>query len=262
MLVLANKNDQNRILQYLNNNHLINIFIIGDILNYGFDQSFQKVYYEVKDDNICAVGLVFYQNFIVYSNEDYDYEAMYQCYLSNGCQLLMGNEFSVSCLLDHFDTGKYFIKRQTFSVLVTKQRLHFDPTVKIAHCDDVDDIIASHKSIEEFKDLYNDKLKELIVNRITSKEGKHYIIKKDNMVIAHANTAACTTNSCIVGGVFTMPSYRNNGYASTVLESLCSDMIDSGITPCLFYDNKKAESIYLKLGFKPMDNWLIIGEKR
>ncbi len=65
----------------------------------------------------------------------------------------------------------------------------------------------------------------------------------------------------MVVGVATLKEYRGGGLMSKCLSKLCVDVMSEGKMLCLFYDNPKAGSIYHKLGFKTIDNWMMITER-
>jgi hypothetical protein len=45
---------------------------------------------------------------------------------------------------------------------------------------------------------------------------------------------------------------------SVCLSSLCRDLLGEGKTLCLFYDNPRAGSVYHRLGFETIDQWLML----
>lgn len=64
----------------------------------------------------------------------------------------------------------------------------------------------------------------------------------------------------MVVGVATAKSYRKQGRVSRCLTTLCSDVMAEGKSLCLFYDNPEAGKIYHRLGFKTIDNWVMVTE--
>lgn len=68
------------------------------------------------------------------------------------------------------------------------------------------------------------------------------------------------SKSAMVIDVATVKEYRNKGLMSKCLSKLCMDVMSEGKTLCLFYDNPKAGSVYHKLGFNTIDNWMMITE--
>jgi predicted GNAT family acetyltransferase len=92
-----------------------------------------------------------------------------------------------------------------------------------------------------------------IANRIRSGEGVHAFILRDGVIAAHGNTSGTTEKTAIIGGVYTMPKYRRNGFASQIVSVLARHLLAAGRMPLLLYDNPSAGSIYQKLGFTSVD---------
>ena len=110
--------------------------------------------------------------------------------------------------------------------------------------------------IEEFE---RPSTKKEIEDRIEEKSGRVYFIEdSEGNMLSVAQTTAETSQSAMVVGVATAKGYRNRGLMSACLSKLCRDVLSEGKTLCLFYDNPKAGSVYLGMGFEPVDNWVMI----
>ena len=70
-------------------------------------------------------------------------------------------------------------------------------------------------------------------------------------IVAKANTNAIGINKVQIGGVYTHPLYRRNGYAAALVTALSNRAIRSGKEPVLFVKEKNmpAFSLYQKIGF-------------
>lgn len=100
-----------------------------------------------------------------------------------------------------------------------------------------------------------------IEHKIKTKTGRIYYIENDNgEIVSIAQTTAENSKSAMVVGVATLEGYRGLGYMSKCLSTLCKDVTAEGKTLCLFYDNPMAGRIYHRLGFKTIDNWMMITE--
>ena len=73
----------------------------------------------------------------------------------------------------------------------------------------------------------------------------------NGMPMAKANTNAIGFRCVQIGGVYTHPLYRRNGYAESLVTALCNRAIRAGKTPVLFVKEKNipAISLYRKIGF-------------
>ena len=98
-----------------------------------------------------------------------------------------------------------------------------------------------------------------IEDRIEEKSGRVYFIEDGSgKMLSVAQTTAENSKSAMVVGVATAKGYRDQGLMSACLSKLCWDVLGEGKTLCLFYDNPKAGSVYLGMGFEPVDNWVMI----
>ena len=81
----------------------------------------------------------------------------------------------------------------------------------------------------------------------------------DGDIVAKANTNAIGINCVQIGGVYTHPLYRRNGYAAALVTALCNRALRSGKKPVLFVKEKNmpALTLYQKLGFEECGHYAI-----
>ena len=81
----------------------------------------------------------------------------------------------------------------------------------------------------------------------------------DGEIVAKANTNAIGINCVQIGGVYTHPLYRRNGYAGTLIQSLCNRATRANKQPVLFVKEKNtpAFNLYQKLGFEECGRYAI-----
>ncbi len=77
--------------------------------------------------------------------------------------------------------------------------------------------------------------------------------------VAKANTNAIGYNCIQIGGVYTHPLYRRNGYAGALVHELCLRAARAHRTPVLFVKEKNtpAHTLYQKLGFTECGRYAI-----
>ncbi len=86
-------------------------------------------------------------------------------------------------------------------------------------------------------------------------DGRVFVVEIENQIVCSVLTNAETRALAMIGGVYTPPAHRGNGYASTAMVGLCHSLIADGIRPVLYYDNPGAGAIYRRLGFKDIGLW-------
>lgn len=86
-----------------------------------------------------------------------------------------------------------------------------------------------------------------------------FALTVDGDIVAKANTNAIGINCVQIGGVYTHPLYRRNGYAGALVTALCNRALRSGKQPVLFVKEKNtpAFSLYQKLGFEECGRYTI-----
>lgn len=98
-----------------------------------------------------------------------------------------------------------------------------------------------------------------IVLRQILKNQLCFALTVDGEIVAKANTNAIGINCVQIGGVYTHPLYRRNGYAGALVQSLCNRALRAHKQPVLFVKEKNlpAFSLYQKLGFEECGHYVI-----
>ncbi|MEM3014239.1 MAG: GNAT family N-acetyltransferase [Candidatus Bathyarchaeia archaeon] len=106
------------------------------------------------------------------------------------------------------------------------------------------------EDLDEASKNFGEELKNLIQNAIN--RGFAYGAYENGLLASCATVSEHLENVAIIRGVFTIPSLRNRGLASSVCSALIDELIKSGKTPMLWVskDNLPALKLYKKLGFK------------
>ncbi len=272
MIRKLTESDRQNVIKYLKQEPEINLFILGDIENYGFQTDSQDIWADISEnDEYQAVLLRYYNSYILYTHNSNNYD------YSN-----FANQIKTAIASKIADTisAKKEIMDKLYPLLETKEDFsrkscyfskcnRIDPAFPVSNLDKVKYATTDH--IEEIAEFMNEKIVEFGTLRnldsmrkaIETGSGSIVYMKdtKTNKPIATASTAAENTYSAMIVGVATDPDYRNKGYASACVYKLTKKLIDEGRTACLFYDNPKAGNIYKKLGFVDIDKWDMVNKK-
>lgn len=259
MLIKASEKDRENILNYCLKEPIFNIFIIGDIENFGFSSPYQDVWYEESKEEIRGVVLRYHNNLIIYSYLlDLDVSLIYPLIDQYNIEIVSGEEE----IIDKIEAslwGKFFRNDMNFCQHEkTSSLVEIKEEIIVASDKDAMKIAIAYGDIEEFKFLYSrdvDKRYEQILERIESGEGKHFIILDHKGIISHGNTSAENTMSAMIGGIFTRKDKRNKGFANQIIFALVKDLKNRNKEIALFYKNEKEGQIFKKLGFKQIGNW-------
>lgn len=257
------EDDRSMVMDYLSEEASINLFMIGDIESFGFEEDFQEVWGQFTDEGqLEGVLLRYNENHIPYfKSDDFDTSGFKEIILSKKGKIFISGKESVmkkfdGILPDHKVKSTYFCELKDPTSLDLELR---DSSVKIAREEDAQIIQDLIEQIDEFPPI--DNAVERTAHKLKTKAGRiYYMDNEQGEVITVAQTTAENSKSAMVVGVATAEAYRKQGLVSRCLTTLCSDVMAEGKTLCLFYDNPDAGKIYHRLGFKTIDNWVMVTE--
>jgi predicted GNAT family acetyltransferase len=240
-------------MEYLKREPEFNLFIIGDIERYGYDNYFLNIWADInKRGNIEGILLKYFEFLIFYSNGKFDV-----------------NEFAM--FIKQLNYIEISGKKENVEKLATKLNLEKKRVVKFCKLDSQRALISDNKNINikkirftninkvaklyEVIDEFENTTVESIKNGL--KTGRGYCIEMNRQVVAMAKSTSENKSHAMIVGVGTHPNYRNQGYATKCIVKICKELLDEKKIPCLFYDNEEAAKIYKKLGFQELGKWII-----
>lgn len=257
MIRLLNEKDRFKVLDYLYQEAEYNIFLIGDIETFGFDQKFQRVYGEFDDFNtLLSVFLRYYENAVFYSHINHFNLDYLDIFKKDPFDYISGK----SSIMEKIDP---YLKNYHL------ERMFFCSANQLINNDDENFKFDQLKTEEDAGKLY-DFLVGIDEFGIDRKDKNHFIeskmkalnmgitlyIEKDNHIISTVSTTAETTKNAMVVAVATLESERHQGYASKLMKQLMKIYLeDKKKSLCLFYNNPEAGKIYLRLGFVNLGTW-------
>lgn len=262
MIKKLREEDRNQVLTYLYQEPAINIFIIGDIENFGFDVDFQDVWADYENNQIQNVLLRYKENVIYYAHKDYFNKDFLPIIKEINPQFISAKYSLMELIKPHFTSYKekpmYFCQADKASSSINDDRI-----IDLQTPEQARKVFQLLHNIEEFDSMKNQSEEEFVVSKLQSiKHSKCYFIEEDDKCVSTVATVADTTVSAMVVAVATDPNYRKKGYASLLMNKLLDEYINNrNKSLCLFYDNPEAGKIYHRLGFKDIDKWVMLVRK-
>lgn len=252
MIVQCCEKDRNIVMDYLNVDRVLNLFFVGDIENFGFENDFQKIFMDLENDKIKTVYLLFHDSFLITSQTgDFNQEFIDECIEKYHILNFSGEEKLVEKInLEGFKNDDCYFCKMTKS-----NQLPIDLKINIATLDTVEKVESIHNQIFG---LSKSGLKE----SISTNTGRTYYFEKDDKIVSVASSTAETEGLAMVVGVCTLDDHRNCGYASQLVSKLCNDLLNEKKVPCLFYNNPDAGKIYHRLGFEDIGRWALRRNER
>ncbi|SHI16462.1 hypothetical protein SAMN02745823_02933 [Sporobacter termitidis DSM 10068] len=253
--------DRERILEYIAREPEVNIFIRGDIENFGVQCREVSVWVNEAGGAWDSVALRFFDDFVVYSQTPgYDAAAVAALLKAQNAQMISGKAAVVARL------EEYFPERRLRSMVLTKCTtvkeafaVSGDITLRKLAPDDAEDIVDLMMQIDEFRQSYGDRAVSIAKTRTNlSRGGTYFGAYTGGTLVSSASTGAENSMSAMVVGVATRPGFRGRGYASAVVSKLCEAAFQAGKEfLCLFYDNPQAGRIYNRIGFDPCEEYAL-----
>ncbi|MET3729059.1 putative GNAT family acetyltransferase [Fictibacillus halophilus] len=256
MIVKLDQTWHEKVMDYLSEEPALNLFIIADIENFGYETDSQDVWADVDDNGtITGILLRYKGNYLPYGKGEINAQAFSE--IINGdtsYEMLSGKKEITEQFIPFLNFER--TKELYFAELKDAKSLNKKiPRQNILQAEpkDVDSLMELKYLIKEFS--IGKTARESLEQALTTKTGRTYFIKEEDVVVSCASSTAENSVSAMIVGVCSHPEKRNKGYASLCMEALCNDILAEGKTLCLFYDNPKAGSIYKRLGFEDIGFW-------
>lgn len=259
MIRRLTEKDHEKTMNLLNEKPAENLFILGDIEAFGYEQDFQTLWGDFSNSgDLRAVMLKYQQNFIPYASGPFDTEGFANV-INNHPEFheLSGLNRITEQIEPHIQ--HHLQKKRTLHYAKCDSKANLgEPTnlknVQQATLEDTDRIVHLYSQIEEF---VTNQSSEQMKRNMEQGVQRTYFIEDQATMISAASTAAENSRSAMIVGVCTLPSYKRKGYASQCMAKLCHDVLSEGKELCLFYDNPDAGKIYQRIGFEEIDQWMI-----
>ncbi|MDP5272856.1 GNAT family N-acetyltransferase [Chengkuizengella axinellae] len=237
-----------------------NLFILGDIEAYGYEEDFQKLWGDFSDNGeLIAVLLKYQENYIPYAKGDFNAKGFAEIMLSDPDFSMLSGLIDVTEKLEPYLSHRLKRKRETYYAKCTKMipvTTDVDTSiVEQAVPEDAEELIQLLNSIPEFSES------TITVERkrrgLEEGVSRSFFIKEDGRMVSTASTAAENSLSAMVVGVATLAAYKKKGYATQCMVKLCNQLLEEEKELCLFYDNPSAGVLYKRIGFEDIGFWMM-----
>jgi len=251
MIIKLNDTYHSKAINYLKKDKDFNLFIIGDIERYGYDNYFLDIWASIdKKGNIEGILLKYFEYLIFYSQGKFNIDEFAK-FINNLNYIEISGKLDVLQKLE----GKINVKNKRIVKFCTLD----DPTKlndieiglkpKKIRFGNISKVVKLYEDIHEFENTTVENIKNGL------RTGRGYCIEINKKVVAMAKSTLETSTHAMIVGVGTHPDFRNRGLATKCIVKICSEIINENKIPCLFYDNIEAGKIYHKLGFKEKGYW-------
>lgn len=269
---LLKNEDMNIVMNYLEKNHIENTFIIGNVEKHGLKNNvFLKRngdYYGYFNKGELR-GLFSFTNmgsFICHYEDDRilnkiillktvkKYKPKYVFGMKKVIAPLWQKLERIFKWYSYEDCDYMILNREKFQCFPTQKKIieakNFDFSKSI------DFLIEVEKAFNRKPKIVNE-LKNSVYERIGEEEYL-YLLDKDE-VVSQAVIKTTTSKVSQIEGVYTLPKFRGNGYAKSLVSKLCKSILDKEKMPALIVSKKNdpARKAYMDLGFEYYDDYIM-----
>jgi len=235
-----------------------NLFLIGNLLTMSMREPDLEYWGCDVQGRLAGVLMRYRANWSLYDAGGADFAAMAAVVDQHpaGARAITGEYGLVSRLWEHI--RNYEASEDHRSHFAVMQAMSEAPNAKQARRATATDLPGLAALYAEAGEMSRD---EASLRRVLT-HGRVFVAEDGGRIVSAALTNAETPEMAMIGGVFTLPAFRNRGHATACMRALCRDLLRQGIQPCLFYDNPRAASIYRRLGFQEVGTWRLLRLRR
>lgn len=258
--------DEKEVLDYIADEKEINLFIYGDIMNFGLKNKICRVYLNKIKNRIDSLILVYQEKNIVFYSKynDFDVDEIISFLQKTNFSVISGKENLINRFLnklDGYELESTYMTRYNLNKDNSKLDSNDSSVRMLTTKEDFTKAFNLLKTIKEFEGSNTSTLEEYISDSIEGlNNGTHkygYFINAS--LIAMGGTTAENKISSMIFAVCCDKNYRNKGYATKVINYICMDATRKKQEfLCLFYNNPLAAKIYHKVGFVDLEKYGMI----
>ena len=250
--------DRQQLLEFVCKKPAENLFIIGDVEAFGFDNEFQTLWGQFGEaGQLVAVLLKYESNYIPYAEGDHDLDGFAEIINSDPYMRELSGLKEVVEKLEPLIPKKkrseksfYYAKCQDLLEVRNAEALK---RVEKLTLDEIEENVELLKGVPEFKaSVITVESKKRMFEKDT---GRTYFIRVNGEMATTASSTAENSSSAMIVAVATKEKFKRQGLATDCMVKLCQDLLSEGKELCLFYDNPAAGKIYKRLGFEDIGFW-------
>lgn len=249
--------DHPRVTALLEREPEINLFIIGDIENLGYEHPRVRHWGDFDPEGRpVAVLTHYFDTVIFYARQPYDLAGFLQLLATLDFRFLAAEASILAPFAERF---AHIRRKDTWLARLERplppEALAAAARTRPATLADVEAIVALRREVPEFEVVPDH---EMLTHILTHHEGRAFVIEEAGRLVSVAQSSAESARLAMIVGVCTAPGLRQRGLATACTARLCQALLAEGKTPCLFYDNPAAGRIYKRLGFEDIARWSML----
>jgi GNAT superfamily N-acetyltransferase len=241
------------------------LFLSSHLERFGLDDPFIRFWGTFRNGCLVAVLMMSGQRAGIYALDNASLHPLLEIAQRQRVNFLMGPRDMVGYALEQLPHLP--IKRQESHIFATLPAQRFRPrqahlppgsTLRKATAADVEALTTLYGGAAGFENASPGQVRQAMIERVYRFHTR--VVEAHGRLVAGASTSAESLSSAMIGGVWTLPNERNQGYSTAVVSALAADLLAEGRQPSLFYlaDNAPAAHVYTKIGFRERGPWTVV----
>jgi len=254
-----NKSNCKEVLDFIQSEAVYNVYILGDLHHYGFENDFLSLYVTSGTSNRPRGVLMHYRdNFVYYANSGVSPSEKLLSYLSINFKNHSCISGKSSCIAELNRFLKFSNERVTILMLATlqdKSDLIFPHPLQLG-IGEIKELTRFFTKIPEFRHKYAEV--NLTMERLEQnfKENRVFAIKDGYEINATVTLTAETKSDAVITDVATLPQLRGTGLARRLLSAVLDLLSFEGKSRIILYvDSINATMLYSSVGFRQIGNY-------
>ena len=241
------------------------VFLSSNLERFGLDDPFIHFWGTFEDDRLVTTLMMIGQRAGIYSPDPSTLRPSMDIALRQHVNFIMGPREIIDSALHHLrqltptrHEAHFFAQllAERFQPQLPKLASH--AIIRKATPDDIQALTTLYTGAAGFELASVEQVRQSMIERVYGL--RSYVADINGRLVAGASTSAESYNAAMVGGVWTLPNERDQGYSTAVVSALCAELLAEGRCPYLFYleNNAPAERVYKKIGFQNIGHWTVV----
>lgn len=253
------KEDFERIISYIGADYPSCLYLYMNLKKYGIGSDTIDVFVQQNEEKIYAIMLKYYSCLHVYSKDTFfDAKELASFFIEKELTMLYCTTQIARMIYSVFPESIALKSRITTGWVSRIVKIDKSPTgmAVLANENDYDQIARLIYNDEYIGRSYKyEELRKQLIERNNEGYARNLVIKKDDVVIAHACTNAEVDNLAVVAELLVRKEYRKKGYASEIWRDICNRLLSEGKEVYSFYYSTESRVLHKHLGFFEVCEW-------
>lgn len=258
MIVRCERKYEELIEKYIGEDYYRCLYLYMNLRKYGIISKSIDVFVETVENEIRAVYLIYFSCIHVYSKDNrFDVRELENLLGEYHVRMIYCERTTATYILDNcIKIQKDFSVTYGWVAKISRVDKPHTKRVQLASISDFDQIVSMIFGDEDIGRSYDrDELVKQLFQRSQEGYARNYVIKENDLVIAHACTNAEIDRIAVVAELIVNERYRRNGYALEIWRAICEELLNENKQVFSFYYSNESRNLHKKIGFQEICEW-------